>query len=284
MLSTAWPAPAKLNLFLHITGQRTDGYHLLQTVFQFIDLVDYIDFNILNSDKIVRRSNLPDVKPENDLVIQAAHSLKEYTNCKFGVEINVKKNIPVGGGLGGGSSNAATTLHALNQLWDIKLGVEELASLGLKLGADVPVFIHAHAAWAEGVGEKLTPIEPQEDTYLLIYPGCSVNTAGIFRSPDLTRNTPAITIRAFLEAGGKNDCESVVRDQYEEVTKALDWLSNFAPARLTGTGSCLFAVFSSRQEALEVNKQLPENWKGYVVNGMNRSPLLERLVKESSSS
>ncbi len=284
MLSTAWPAPAKLNLFLHIIGQRPDGYHLLQTVFQFIDLVDYIDFNILNSDKIVRRSSLPDVKPENDLVIQAAHSLKEYTNCKFGVEINVKKNIPVGGGLGGGSSNAATTLHALNQLWDTKLGVEELASLGLKLGADVPVFIHAHAAWAEGVGEKLTPIEPQEDTYLLIYPGCSVNTVSIFRSPDLTRNTPAITIRAFLEAGGKNDCESVVRDQYKEVTKALDWLNNFAPARLTGTGSCLFAAFSSRQEALEVNKQLPENWKGYVVNGMNRSPLLERLVKESSSS
>ncbi|MBL1143041.1 MAG: 4-(cytidine 5'-diphospho)-2-C-methyl-D-erythritol kinase [Proteobacteria bacterium] len=280
MLSSAWPAPAKLNLFLHITGRRADGYHLLQTVFQFIQLQDEIDYTILESDVVHRRSTMSGVDAEDDLVVRAARSLKEKTNCKLGVDINVKKRIPDGGGLGGGSSDAATTLVALNELWETGLSTKELAQVGLSLGADVPVFIHAHATWAEGVGEDFTSIEPEESWYLVVHPGCSVATAEIFSTDDLTRNTPAITIRDFLEGGGRNDCESVVRNHYKEVAKALDWLSGFAPAKLTGTGACLFAPFSDEQQAQTVKQQLPVRWQGYVVKGMNKSPLIERLAVE----
>jgi 4-diphosphocytidyl-2-C-methyl-D-erythritol kinase len=282
MLSSAWPAPAKLNLFLHITGRREDGYHLLQTVFQFIQLEDEIDFTILDNDVVERSSILPGVDAEDDLVVRAARLLKEKTACQLGVDINVTKRIPEGGGLGGGSSDAATTLVALNELWQTGLSTEELAKMGLSLGADVPVFIHAHAAWAEGVGENFMPIEPEESWYLVIHPGCSVATAEVFNTTDLTRNTPAITIRDFLERGGLNDCEFVVRNHYKEVANALDWLAKFAPAKLTGTGACIFASFSDEQEALTVKQQLPENWQGYVIKGLNRSPLLERLTAEQS--
>ncbi|MCZ6804590.1 MAG: 4-(cytidine 5'-diphospho)-2-C-methyl-D-erythritol kinase [Proteobacteria bacterium] len=282
MLSSAWPAPAKLNLFLHIMDRRSDGYHLLQTVFQFIQLADEIDFTILEPDIVRRSSAMPGVDEEDDLVIRAARSLKEKTGCKFGVDINVKKRIPAGGGLGGGSSDAATTLVALNELWQTGLSVGELASIGLSLGADVPVFIHAHAAWAEGVGEALIPIEPDECFYLVVHPGCSVATATIFNTSDLTRNTPPITIRDFLERGGVNDCEPVVRMHYSEVAAALDWLGEFAPAKLTGTGACIFAPFSDKQEATAVLNQLPGLWQGYVVKGINKSPLLERLADEQS--
>jgi 4-diphosphocytidyl-2-C-methyl-D-erythritol kinase len=282
MLSSAWPAPAKLNLFLHITGQRTDGYHLLQTVFQFIQLADDIDFTILESDTVVRSSILTDVAADDDLVVRAARCLKENTGCQLGVDIKVNKRIPTGGGLGGGSSDAATTLVALNELWRCGLSTEELAGLGLSLGADVPVFIHGFAAWAEGVGEDLTPIEPEESVYLVVHPGCSVATATVFNTEDLTRNTSTITIRDFLERGGINDCESVVRKHYKEVANALDWLAEFAPARLTGTGACLFAPFPDFHAATAVKEQLPDNWQGYVVKGMNKSPLLERLATERS--
>ncbi len=282
MLSPAWPAPAKLNLFLHITGRRSDGYHLLQTVFQFIQLEDAIDFTILESDTVQRSSTMPGVDAEDDLVVRAAHMLKEKTACQLGVGINVKKRIPEGGGLGGGSSDAATTLVALNELWKTGLSIGELAIMGLSLGADVPVFIHAHAAWAEGVGEDITSVEPDESWYLVIHPGCSVATETVFNAPDLTRNTSTITIRDFLERGGVNDCESVVRKRYSEVAKALDWLAEFAPAKLTGTGACLFAPFSDEQEAIAVKEQLPDVWQGYVVKGINRSPLLERLAAEQS--
>jgi len=282
MLSASWPAPAKLNLFLHITGRRDDGYHLLQTVFQFIQLQDEIDFKVLESDIVTRSSVLSGVDAEDDLVVRAARKLKEKTGCQLGVDINVTKRIPEGGGLGGGSSDAATTLVALNELWKTGLSNEELASIGLSLGADVPVFVHAHATWAEGVGENFTPIEPEESWYLVIHPGCSVPTATVFNAEDLTRNTPAITIRAFLEGGGKNDCEFVVRNRYKEVAKALDWLGKFAPTKLTGTGACLFAAFSDEQEAMTVQQLVPDNWQGYVVKGMNRSPLLERLMAERS--
>tara|TARA_R110002072_G_scaffold39236_4_gene112872 strand:- start:5784 stop:6638 length:855 start_codon:yes stop_codon:yes gene_type:complete len=282
LYSPAWPAPAKLNLFLHITGQRSDGYHLLQTVFQFIELVDEIDFTILDSDKVERSSSLTDVAAEDDLVVKAAHALKAKTACKLGVDIKVDKKIPTGGGLGGGSSDAATTLVALNELWRCGLSTRELATIGLSLGADVPVFIHSHAAWAEGVGEDLTPIEPEESVYLVVHPGCGVATETVFNAEDLTRNTSPITIRAFLERGGINDCESVVRKHYKEVANALDWLAEFAPARLTGTGACLFAPFSDIHAATAVKAQLPDNWQGYVVKGMNRSPLLERLAIERS--
>lgn len=282
MLSSAWPAPAKLNLFLHITGRRADGYHLLQTVFQFIQLQDEIDFTILDANTVTRSSAMPDVDVEDDLVVRAARKLKEKTSCKLGVDINVNKRIPEGGGLGGGSSDAATTLVALNELWKTGLSTEELASIGLSLGADVPVFIHAYAAWAEGVGEDFTLIEPEEPWYLVIHPGCNVATAEVFNASDLTRNTPAITIRDFLERGGINDCESVVRNHYKEVANALDWLGKFAPTKLTGTGACLFAPFSDEQEAIAVQQQLPDNWQGYVVKGLNQSPLLERLAAEQS--
>ena len=282
ILSSAWPAPAKLNLFLHITGRRDDGYHLLQTVFQFIQLQDEIDFKILEEDEVIRSSAMPGVAAEDDLVVRAARKLKEKTDCKLGVDINVKKNIPEGGGLGGGSSDAATTLVALNELWQTGLSSEELAEIGLSLGADVPIFIYSYAAWAEGVGENLTPIEPDEPWYLVIHPGCSVATATVFNAEDLTRNTPAITIRDFFEGAGRNDCENVVKNHYEEVAKALDWLGEFAPVKLTGTGACLFAPFESDKEAFAVNAQLPTKWQGYVVKGMNKSPLLERLAAEQA--
>ena len=285
MLSSAWPAPAKLNLFLHITGQRPDdGYHLLQTVFQFIELADEIDFTVLASDTVQRSSTMPGVDAGDDLVVRAARCLKEKTGCKLGVDINVNKKIPAGGGLGGGSSDAATTLVALNELWQTGLSSEELACIGLSLGADVPVFVHGYAAWAEGVGETLTPIEPEEGVYLVVHPGCSVATATVFGTSDLTRNTPPITIRDFLERGGVNDCESVVRKHYSEVAEALDWLGKFASAKLTGTGACVFAPFSDEQEAVTVKQTMPSDWQIFIVKGMNQSPLLERLENERSKS
>ena len=190
MLSSAWPAPAKLNLFLHITGQRPDGYHQLQTVFQFIQLADEIDFTLLDEDTVQRSSSMPDVAAEDDLVVRAARALKKQTDCKLGVEIKVNKRIPAGGGLGGGSSDAATTLVALNELWQSGLSLDELAAMGLSLGADVPVFVHAQAAWAEGVGEELCPIEPEEPWYLVIHPGCNVATADIFNWDTALIDTP----------------------------------------------------------------------------------------------
>ena len=282
MLSKAWPAPAKLNLFLHIIGQRPDGYHLLQTLFQFIELKDEIDFTILDSDTVLRSSSMPGVAADDDLVVRAARKLKDITGCQLGVDIKVKKTIPAGGGLGGGSSDAATTLVALNELWKTGLGVDELSSIGLSLGADVPVFIHGYAAWAEGVGENLTPVEPAESVYLLVHPGGSIATATVFNATDLTRNTPPITIRDFFERGGVNDCEPVVRRHYREVAEALDWLSQFGPTKLTGTGACIFAPFSDEQKAISVKDKIPNNWQAYIVRGLNRSPLQERLVSEQS--
>ena len=283
MLSAAWPAPAKLNLFLHIIGRRDDGYHLLQTVFQFIDLQDEIDFAITEQDVVNRISDLPGVAGEDDLVVRAAYKLKQYSACKKGVNITVKKRIPAGGGLGGGSSDAATTLVALNHLWGTGCSVDQLMQLGLELGADVPVFIRAYAAWAEGVGEKMTTISPKEQVYLVIHPGCSIATVDIFNANDLTRNTPAITIRDFLEQGGSNDCESVVRKHYPAVAEALDWLNNYSTAKLTGTGACLFASFSNQEAALEVKSKIPSNWQAYVVRGMNESPLIKRLEEAMQS-
>ncbi len=281
MLSTAWPAPAKLNLFLHITGRRDDGYHLLQTAFQFIDWQDSLDFKIHARAGITRASALKDVAPEQDLVVRAARRLKQHTGCGQGADIFVRKRIPLGGGLGGGSSDAATTLVALNHLWGTGCGTDELARLGLELGADVPVFVRARSAWAEGIGEKMTRLEPREAVYLVIHPGCSVATAAVFKAADLTRNTPAITIRDFLESGGVNDCEAVVRRLYGEVAKALDWLRGFAPARLTGAGACLFAAFANRRAAAAVKARAPARWQARIVQGMNRSPLLDRLSDEA---
>ncbi len=283
MISKNWPAPAKLNLFLHITGRRQDGYHLLQTVFQFIDLVDDIEFQLTTDGALRRLSAMPGVAEEDDLVIRAARLLQEHSGSTHGVDIKVNKRIPEGGGLGGGSSDAATTLVALNELWQTGLEPSQLAEIGLSLGADVPVFVHGRAAWAEGVGEQLSPVEPAEVYYLVIHPGCSVPTAAIFNAPDLTRNTPPITIRDFFDRGGINDCEAVVRKQYPEVNTAIDWLSQFAPTRLTGTGACVFAGFEYESSAQAAREQLPASWRGFLVRGVNCSPLQARLAEERNA-
>ncbi len=276
-----WPAPAKLNLFLHIVGRRTDGYHELQTCFQFVDLCDDIYLKVRTDGEILRTRGAPGVAHEADLCVRAARALKAFSGCRFGVEIEVVKRIPLGAGLGGGSSDAATCLVALNRLWGLGLAAAELAALGLKLGADVPVFVHGRAAWAEGVGERLTalfpPDAPPEGNYLIIKPNVSVSTADVFQDPELTRNSPAITIHGFLASGGRNDCLGVVRRRYPEVADALDWLSLHGEARLTGTGACVFSSLESLDRGREILSQLPPECVGFLVRGLNDSPLLERL-------
>lgn len=267
-----WPAPAKLNLFLHVTGRRPDGYHELQTVFQLIDLCDTVAVAVRDDGLIERPEGPAEVPVESDLVVRAARRLQAVTGTSLGATLRVRKRIPMGGGLGGGSSDAATTLLALNRLWGSRLEIEELARLGLPLGADVPVFIRGFSAWAEGLGEQLTPIELPPRWYLIIHPGVGVSTREVFQSPELTRNSPLITIRAFFEAGGRNDCEPVVRARYPEVAAALDWLSRYAPARLTGTGSCIFASCASAVEAERIAARVPDEWSSFVVRGLAISP------------
>jgi len=282
-ISRHWPAPAKLNLMLHITGRRQDGYHLLQTVFQFIDFSDSLDFSIRDDGVISRQSDWQGVAEADDLIVHAAKLLQQMSACNLGADINLQKRLPTGGGLGGGSSDAATTLVALNYLWGLELSIEQLAEIGLQLGADVPVFVHGKAAWAEGVGERLTAIEPVESWYLVLRPDCSVSTKEVFNLSDLTRNTPAIRIRDFLEDGGHNDCESVVRNLYPQVAETLDWLGQFAVARMTGTGSCIFAGFDKQQQAESVHEKLPQGWEGFVAKGLNNSPLQIRLEQENTA-
>lgn len=280
-----WPAPAKLNLFLHIVGRRADGYHLLQTAFQFVDLCDELSFYQRPAAVIERVAGPDDVPPEKDLVIRAARLLAEASNTHQGVAIELSKKIPMQAGLGGGSSDAATVLVALNKLWNCGLSIEQLAQLGLNLGADVPVFVHGHAAWAEGVGEQLTPIDPPELNYFVIQPPVAVSTAEIFQASELTRDTPLTTIRAFRAGHGRNDCELTVRRRYPAVAQALDWLATYGEARLTGTGACVFAGWSERSLAERAAAQFeasglskgPKPWHGFMVQGRNRSPLLDRL-------
>jgi 4-diphosphocytidyl-2-C-methyl-D-erythritol kinase len=275
--ATRWPAPAKLNLFLHVTGRRADGYHELQTLFQLIDLTDTLSITVRPDGRLERPEGPRDVPPEADLTLRAARALKEATGTPLGATLRVHKRIPLGAGLGGGSSDAATTLLALNELWGCGLTLTELARLGLPLGADVPVFIQGSSAWAEGIGERLTPVELPERWYLIIYPGVAVSTREVFQSPELTRNSPLITIRAFFDSGGRNDCEPVVRARAPEVADALDWLARFAPARMTGTGACVFAVFGSAAEAERLAAQVPDRWMSFVARGLNTSPAHEQL-------
>jgi 4-diphosphocytidyl-2-C-methyl-D-erythritol kinase len=272
-----WPAPAKLNLFLHVTGRRPDGYHELQTLFQLIDLCDTITISLRGDASIERPAGASGVAPEVDLTLRAALALQQATGTGQGAELRVHKRIPQGAGLGGGSSDAATTLLALNELWNCRLSLEELAGLGLSLGADVPVFIRGSSAWAEGVGERLTPVSLPEAWYVIIYPGVGVSTREVFQSPELTRNSPVITIRAFLQSGGHNDCEPVVRGRSPEVAAALDWLANEGSARLTGTGSCVFTVRQSAAEAERVAARVPDRWMSFVARGLNHSPVHEQL-------
>ena len=274
-LSAGWPAPAKLNLMLRITGRREDGYHLLQTVFQFLETGDELRFRRREDGVIRRTSDLAGVRPEQDLVVRAAHLLRRETGVLAGADIDLCKRLPMGAGLGGGSSDAATTLVALNRIWGCDLSVGRLADLGLSLGADVPVFVHGAAAWAEGIGERLEPLELPQPWYLVLVPPVHVSTAQIFSDPDLTRDSPRTTIRDFLAGSVENDCLPVVRRRYPEVGAALDWLERFSRPRLTGTGAAVFAAFDDQATAKRVFRQVPAGFRAILARGLNRSPLAE---------
>jgi 4-diphosphocytidyl-2-C-methyl-D-erythritol kinase len=278
----SWPAPAKLNLFLHITGRRADGYHLLQTVFQLLDVGDELRFEINADGRIIRDYSLAGVSAEADLVIRASRALQAHCQHSQGATIRLHKRLPAGGGLGGGSSDAATTLVALNHLWGCGLSAAELAQLGLQLGADIPVFVHGHSAWAEGVGERLQPIALPARWFVVLAPAVSVSTAEVFSHSQLIRDCPPITIRAFLTGAGQNVCQPVVCAQYPEVAAALEALSRFAPASLTGTGACVFAAFASEQAARSAWAELTGQWQGFVAQGVNTSPLLTTLQHVSA--
>ena len=284
MSTQTWSAPAKLNLMLHIVGRRPEGYHELQTVFQIIDLRDRIRLTV-REDGAIRRPKGPDGVPEgDDLVVRAAQALKQASGTPLGVEIEVAKVIPLGGGMGGGSSDAATTLAALNQMWRTGLDSAQIAAVGVKLGADVPVFVHGHSAWGEGVGDRLVPIAiPGESWFLVIFPGIHVPTAAVFQAPELTRNSPPTPMRGFLETGGRNDCEAVVRARFPAVAEALNWLARFGTARLTGTGSCVFAKFRSVSDAERIAARVPDTWRAWVARGLDSSPSLEELAGRSNS-
>jgi len=276
-----WPAPAKLNLMLHITGRRTDGYHELQTVFQFLDLCDELQFKSRPDGRIRRLAGPVDISVEDDLVVRSARALQQATGTALGVDIRLNKRIPAGAGLGGGSSDAATTLHALNRLWTLDLDIDRLAGIGLELGADVPVFVRGVAAFAEGIGERLQPVTIDEHRYLVITPDVHVSTAEIFSDPDLTRDSPAIKICDLSTTGWDNVCVPVVIKRYPEVGKALKLLSGFAEARMSGTGASVFAQFPGKREAEQALQQLKatagwsDAWQAFICQGRNQSPLFE---------
>ncbi|MGB5309388.1 MAG: 4-(cytidine 5'-diphospho)-2-C-methyl-D-erythritol kinase [Arenicellales bacterium] len=271
------PAPAKLNLFLHITGRRADGYHELQTVFQFIDLQDTITLANRSDQQINRVTRWSEVAEADDLMVRAAQKLANSCGISAGVDIAIEKHIPMGAGLGGGSSDAATVLCGLNLLWGLDLSNRELADIGITLGADVPIFIHGHAAWAEGTGEILTSIDPPEDNYLLIVPPAHVSTAEIFNHPALTRDSSPIKIADFLEGQGHNDLEAVVRQEYPVIDDTMNWLQHFSNARMTGTGAGVFITTDSAREAQNIAQQAPADWRCFVTRGLNTSPLYDQL-------
>ncbi|USD64644.1 4-(cytidine 5'-diphospho)-2-C-methyl-D-erythritol kinase [Vibrio sp. SCSIO 43136] len=276
---THWPSPAKLNLFLYITGRRDNGYHDLQTLFQFIDYGDELHIQANHSGEITLSPAIEGVPLEDNLIWKAATALQQKTNCPLGAHIELDKVLPMGGGIGGGSSNAASTLVALNFLWQTHLSDDELAEIGLKLGADVPVFVRGFAAFAEGVGEKLIEATPKMPWFLVVRPDVAISTQEIFTHPQLTRNTPKRELTTLLSLPYENDCEKIVRNLYPEVDKQLSWLLQYAPSRLTGTGSCVFAEFSSKNEADSVLSQLPDDTQAFVAEGVNLSPLKQRLAE-----
>ena len=271
------PAPAKLNLMLHITGRRADGYHELQTLFQFLDYGDELSFALRDDGEVRLQTEIVDVPHDSNLIVRAARALKEASGSPFGVDIWLKKILPMGGGIGGGSSDAATTLLGLNHLWQLGWDEDRLAGLGLKLGADVPVFVRGHAAFAEGIGEILTPVTPEEPWYLVLVPQVSVSTAEIFSDPLLTRDTPPIKVRPVPKGNSRNDCLPVVTRRYPEVGNALNLLGKFTEAKLTGTGSCVFGAFPSKAEADKVSALLTETLTGFVAKGANISMLHRKL-------
>lgn len=272
-----WAAPAKLNLLLKITGRRSDGYHLLQSVFQIIDLCDWFRFYPLHERVVRLKNTIPGVPLEDDLVYRAAKLLQDETGTSLGVLIESEKNLPMGGGLGGGSSDAATVLVALNHLWQLGLSRDRLMELGLRLGADVPIFVFGYSAWAEGVGERLQKLILPEAWFVIIKPDCHVNTRQIFLSEELTRNSKPITINDFTEGHVVNDCLSVVSKLYPPVSRALDELNKFGHARLTGTGACVFAQYSEEAQARSVARQLSGCGDVFVAKGLNQSPAYEML-------
>ncbi|MGP1677818.1 MAG: 4-(cytidine 5'-diphospho)-2-C-methyl-D-erythritol kinase [Burkholderiales bacterium] len=273
----AWPAPAKLNLFLHVTGRRADGYHSLQTAFRLIDLADTLQFSPREDGKVSLRRPLPGVPPAQDLCLRAAALLKHATGHQGGVEIELDKRIPTGGGLGGGSSDAATTLIALNHLWRLGLKRGELQRLALKLGADVPLFVFGENAFAEGVGEVLTTLALAPAWYLVLVPPVQVPTAVAFAAPELTREAKPIKITAFFDGlkrrALRNDLEPVVCKRYPEVARHLAWLRQYGEARMSGSGACVFAEFSTESAALAVHAQLPPAMRGLVARGLDRHPM-----------
>ena len=276
-----WPAPAKLNLFLHVTGRRADGYHELQTLFQFVDFGDSLFFKPRSDAQIVRSGGPFDIAPENDLVLRAARAIRQASGAyDLGIDIHVEKRLPSGAGLGGGSSNAATTLVALNRLWNLGMPVDELAQLGVHLGADVPVFVRGHAAWAEGIGERLQPVDIDEPWYLIVTPAVTVPTAEIFRAPELRRDHPRIGLDDFAAGHTDNDCEPVTCARYPEVGEALRWLQAHAGhARMSGTGASVFARFAEREAASALAGRVPAGWRSIVARGCNRSPLLDAVAR-----
>ncbi len=277
------PSPAKLNLFLYVTGQRADGYHTLQTLFQFLDYGDTLSFTRRQDGQVCLLTPVDGVPNDENLIVRAARLLMQAAQQSqrlpegCGADIGIEKRLPMGGGLGGGSSNAATVLVALNALWRCGLSVDELATLGLTLGADVPVFVRGHAAFAEGVGEVLTPVTVAEKWYLVAHPGVSIPTPVIFKDPDLLRNTPKRSIETLLKCEFSNDCEVIARKRFHEVDAALSWLLEYAPSRLTGTGACVFAEFETESAARQVLEQAPEWLHGFVARGVNHSPLQQTL-------
>ena len=271
------PAPAKLNLFLHITGRRADGYHELQTLFQFLDHGDELGFVLREDGEIHLHTPIDGVPHDSNLIVRAARLLQQESGTPLGADIWLEKRLPMGGGIGGGSSDAATTLVGLNHLWQTQLNEDRLAALGLRLGADVPVFVRGRAAFAEGVGEQLQAVELSEPWFLVAVPQVFVSTAEVFSAPELTRNTPPIKVRSLLEGGGHNDCQPVVEARYPEVRNALILLNKFVPARLTGTGACVFGSFPNRDDADKVARQLPATLPSFVAQGRNISMLHRRL-------
>ncbi|MBV8041257.1 4-(cytidine 5'-diphospho)-2-C-methyl-D-erythritol kinase [Pluralibacter sp.] len=286
-MSTRWPSPAKLNLFLYITGQRADGYHTLQTLFQFLDYGDTITIDLRQDGQLRLLTPVDGVPEDENLIVRAArlliHAAAESGRLptRYGADIGIEKRLPMGGGLGGGSSNAATVLVALNHLWQCGLSEDELAALGLTLGADVPVFVRGYAAFAEGVGEVLTPVNVPEKWYLVAHPGVSIPTPVIFKDPDLPRNTSVRSIETLLKCEFSNDCEVIARKRFREVDAALSWLLEYAPSRLTGTGACVFAEFDTESAARQVLEQAPEWLHGFVAQGVNLSPLKQAMTGQA---
>jgi len=272
------PSPAKINLFLHVVGRRVDGYHLLQTAFQFIDLHDTLTFKLRDDGEVRLNTPVPGVTHAENIIVRAAQLLKSIAAVTYGVDIEVVKRIPLGGGLGGGSSNAATTLLVLNKLWDLRFTTSELCYLSNQLGADVPIFVFGHAAFAEGTGEKLTKATYPTPWYVLVTPQVTVPTREIFADAHLTRDTPPITPEYFLQHGGRNDLEPVVRRRYPLVAEIIDKLNDYGVARMTGAGASVYASFENQQDAINVTKKLPNHWKIHVVKGYNTSLLQRELI------